>query len=292
MLPLLAVALLAIPLPSAAQDVELEAKYKELERILASGEEESAALPLIEDFVALWREDRDRVAEIEASVAAGEQLGDPGAQREVRGELRGLAIEMNDLADAVQSPLLHPRRKKVTPPNQMLWLVAAETLGGMEEFGAARLWEAFEERRFDDLIELRGEFLVQLGRTRSLKFVPELFDLLDHHDHLLIAKAAEALAQYGEGPGRMRRDGVEKLAKLLAEYYEAVQSAELAMAQPGPPNPGAVREQQRARERYDKVAPSMIKALEALSGTTQEEPLEWRRWFNKHKRDKDVWGDI
>jgi hypothetical protein len=35
----------------------------------------------------------------------------------------------------------------------------------------------------------------------------------------------------------------------------------------------------------------MIKALEALTGTTQTEPLAWRTWFNKHKDDTELWGD-
>jgi len=276
------------------QDPELEVKLEQYEEVLASREDESRAIALMEEFTARWKTAREEWRKIEAAEEAGEMRGDPIAQRDARGQKRALESTMETLADAVEDALTHRRRKQVTEANLVMWRAAAACLSRMEEAGADRLWEAFDERRFHDEPDLRGEFLVELGRTKTYRYVGELIDLLDHEEMLFIAKAAEALAEFGDAPGKVRHAATERLVKLLAESFERLQSIELAVAQAaagGTSGASEAAQYQRAQERYRRTAPSMTRALEALTGKAQDGPLAWRRWFNKHKRDKEIWGD-
>jgi hypothetical protein len=257
--------------PTSVQSSELKEKIKEYGAILSSREREDEAIALIDGFLVTFKAAESRSGNLAAELEAG------GDERALKKEIRELEKEMDAVVDAVQEALTHKRRKEVNAQILQLWKVAAYALGQMGERGAPRLWEAFEDKkRFGDEPDLRGLFLEQIGQTRSYAETEGLVDLLDHSEYLFIARAADALAYFGEAPGSVRRMAVDTLVKLLAEYYES-------HAQ----DPSDVE----AQEKYRKTGPSMIKALEALTGTTQTAPLAWRTWFNKHKDDTELWGD-
>ncbi|MHC4381124.1 MAG: hypothetical protein ACYSU1_08540, partial [Planctomycetota bacterium] len=202
---------------------------------------------------------------------------DEGDKKALLGERKTLRKLQNTLAAEIYSAFTHKRRKAITEANVQMWKAAAYSLGQMGSSGAHFLWKAFDLKKLDDEPDLRGLCLEQIGYTHAYEdFAEELIDLLDHHEYLFIAKAADALAQFGEAPGSIRRDAVEKLVKQLSQNWEATISD---------------KSDEEAQRKYRKTGQAMRDALEALTGTSQDNPQEWNTWWNENKKDKDLWAD-
>lgn len=277
MLLTLALVALAAPVAPAApppQDKELKEQFKDFDKILSSRTDEEKAIAMMDGFMVRFKAAESRRGNLAKELEAG---GEGIDERALKEEIKELDKEMDALAETVHEVFTHSRRKEINEANLRLWKVGSFCLGQMGKRGADYLWEVFEDKkRFGDEPDFRGDCLVELGRTQCLEYMETLVDLLDHSEYLFIAKAAEGLAFFKDAPGKKRHDAVDTCVKLLAEYYEAHAS-----------DPQDVE----AQEKYRKTGPSMIRALEALTGVTQPEPLAWRTWFNKHKDDKELWSD-
>jgi hypothetical protein len=146
----------------------------------------------------------------------------------------------------------------------------------MGELGAQRLWKIFEDKKFKKETGLLCIIIQQVGSTDDWASAEMLADLLDHHEYTFIASAADALAQFNDAPGPLRRDVVERMVKLYAQYSEDAESDQ---------------QDQEKQEKFRKTSGSLAKALEALTGTQQRTPTDWNTWFNKNKTNKEVWGE-
>jgi hypothetical protein len=269
-LPLLLAALpLAAPLPAQAADLKQElAKYQEILKSKAEAEE---AIPLIDGFNLRFTANRARLDGIRDDLEL--KQGDPKA---LEAERKALEKEQDVLADAVYECFVHPKRKEPSQANMSMWKSGAYALGLMGERGAERLWLIFEDKKFKKDIDLLGLVLQQVGATDHWASTEALVDLLDHHEYLYIAKAADALAQFNDAPGSVRHMAVEKMVKLYAQYSEDAES-----------DP----QDQEKQEKFRKTSSSLAKALELLTSTQQRTPTDWNTWFNEHKSDKAVWGE-
>ena len=299
--PVMLSSLLLILLPAAAgvvgstavpvvqQVPDLKERIATYTDHLKSREEDSSAhaIAMIDDFGMEYLAKTARVEEIEAGLEAGTVEKGPA-----KSELKELRKEQELIADAVHLALSHSRRKKVTQDNKRLWTAAAHGLALMGSLGAERLLEAFEDKkRFGDEPELRGLFIERIGASLAYEYTEELIDLLDHSEFLFIARAADALAHFADAPGKLRKEAVGKLARLLSEYYDMYQTAERAATVPGGDTPANKIARDQARKKYRRVAEPMTVALEALTGVSAGGPDEWARWFNKHKNDKERWAN-
>lgn len=267
----------ALPVASAAplpllQEADLKEDFKKFEAILKSKENEGEAINLMDLFVNRYRMDQTRLDAIEDSLAIGE-----GDSKELHKEKKALLKEQALLAKEVALALSHKSRKAMSEANFAMWRAAAYSLGQMGSPGAHWLWKTFEAKKFKDEPDFRGLCLEQIGYTHAYEdFAEELVDLLDHHEYLFIAKASDALAQFGDAPGSIRKVAVERLVNLMGQNWEATISD---------------KKNEEAQRKYRKTGQSMRSALEAMTGTSQDDPQAWTRWWNKNKNEKDLWRD-
>lgn len=268
---LLLLAAAAAAAPAAAQEADLGEQLKKYEEVLKSKENEAEAITLMDAFTLRFKANRSRLEEIRDDLELKQ-----GDTKALGLEAKALGKEQEQLVEAVHGAFVHSRRKEISEANLMMWRAGAYALGQMGADGATALWKIFEDKKFRKEVDLVGLVIEQVGATQHYESAEALVDLLDHHEYLFIAKAADALAMFSQAPGAVRRFAVERMVKLYAQYSE-----------------DAEREQQdqEKQEKFRKTSGSMAKALEALTRTQQSTPTEWNTWFNEHKNDKDVWGD-
>lgn len=282
--------LLALPLPAAPasatfsaaaltpvllQDADMKEKFKEFGKILKDDDGEPDAIGMIDEFTKAYR-----AADLRHKNLLDSLEFEPENEKEIKLEIKGLAKDKAAIAKVVASCIHHKNRKTITEANLGMWRAAAFALGQMGSDGAEHLWQVFEDKKkkFRKEPDYLALCLEQIGYTHAYaEYTEKLVDLLDHHEYLFIAKAAEALVQFQEAPGELRHEATETMVKLLAEYYEATITD---------------KEDIEAQEKYRKVGRSMMNALEALTGVSQSQPLDWVKWWNDHKKkNDDTWVD-
>jgi len=254
-----------------AQGEDLKEQLAKYETILKGKAGETDVIALIDSFTSRFKANLARIEGIKDDLELKQ-----GDLKKLADDLKALQKENEQLADAVYSSFVHPKRKDITAPNLDMWKAGSYALGQMGELGALRLWKIFEDKKFRKEIDFLGLVIEQVGSTDHWASAPDLVDLLDHHEYLFIAKAADALAMFNDAPGKVRRDIVEKMVKLYAQYSEDAESDQ---------------QDQEKQEKFRKTSGSLAKALEALTGTQQRTPTDWNTWFNNHKTDKAVWGE-
>ena len=260
------------PLTFSLQQPDLKEDFKRFDAILKSKTDEGEAINMMDSFVGFHREAQGKIDNIDDSISIGE-----GEKKLLLKERKDLRKFQNTLAEKVYSAMTHKGRKNITEPNLQLFRASAYTLGQMGPVGAHYLWKAFENKKFKKEPDFRGLCLEQVGYTHAYEeFTEELVDLLDHHEYIFIAKAGEALAQFGGAPGRLRKDAVERLQQLLSQNWEATINE---------------KTDEEAQKKYRQTGQAMRNALEALTGTSQSDPQAWTTWWNKNKNDKEIWAD-
>ncbi|MFT7516998.1 MAG: hypothetical protein ACI84O_000785 [Myxococcota bacterium] len=184
---------------------------------------------------------------------------------------------LSKIADNLMGVILHPRRKGITAENMKIWEESVISLGQLREFGAHDLWQIFSSnKKFRDEADFLKLCLVEIGSTKDYSLTVDLVELLDDSEFIYIAGAAEALAKFGDAPGKSRHLAVKSLSKYVSQNYEKIQS-----------NPS----DEEAQRKYRIVSQPMIKALTALTGQRIVRPLEWTDWWNANKNDSKVWQD-
>jgi|FLOH01.1.fsa_nt_gi hypothetical protein len=284
MIATLALTLICVPTPAvlyslaapavAVQGVELSEAVKMFDDLLKSKEPDSAAraIAAMDDFLVRFRGIENEIAAIDDSVDIGE-----GDVKHLLFERKGKVKDLSTIATTVYNCFVHKARKTVNEDNLNMWKAAAYTLGQMGENGGRYLLKAFDLKKFSKEPELRGLFVEQVGYTHAYQaFGSELIDLLDHSEYLFIAKASDALAQFGEAPGKVRKEAIERISKLLAQNYESTISN---------------KTDEEAQKKYRMTGRAMQNALEALAGVSLDGPLEWTTWWNKNKNDAELWGE-
>lgn len=133
---------------------------------------------------------------------------------------------------------------------------------------------------------LKKEERVKIGVCRALggsadpAAVEFLIDRLrDPHDEV-IAAAAEAAGAYRHASEAIRKD----LFQTIVDQYESMWNLMNTV------NPDRTVEKGRAERKWAITAKAMEKSLQLLSNVTQNDPTEWRRWWNKNKNAK--WAEL
>jgi len=282
MLTLLTLTFLAAPMSAdvvamtpanlSLQEPDLKEDFKRFDAILKSKTDEGEAINMMDTFVGHHRTAQGQIDTINDSISIGE-----GDRKLLMKERKGLRKFQNTLAEKVYSAMTHKGRKAITEANLQLFRAAAYSLGQMGPVGGHYLWKAFENKKFKKEPDFRGLCLEQVGYTHAYEeFTEELVGLLDHHEYLFIAKASEALAQFAGAPGSLRKGAVERLTQLLSQNWEATISN---------------KTNEEAQKKYRQTGQAMRNALEALTGTSQSDPQAWTTWWNKNKKDKEIWAD-
>ena len=208
---------------------------------------------------------------------AAENPGEDDSKSDMKKIVKSSRRSLSKIADNLMGVILHPRRKQITAENMKIWQSAVRSLGQLGEFGAHDLWQIFSKnKKFRDEADFMKMCLVEIGTTKDYTKTKDLVNLLDNSEFLYIAGAAEALAQFGDAPGKQRRAAVEVLSKYVSQYYEKIQSAP---------------SDEESQRKYRICSQPMIKALTALTGQKIVRPLEWTAWWNDNKNKSDLWQD-
>ena len=208
---------------------------------------------------------------------AAENPGEDDSKSDMKKIVKSSRRSLSKIADNLMGVILHPRRKQITAENMKIWQSAVRSLGQLGEFGAHDLWQIFSKnKKFRDEADFMKMCLVEIGTTKDYTKTKDLVNLLGNSEFLYIAGAAEALAQFGDAPGKQRRAAVEVLSKYVSQYYEKIQSAP---------------SDEESQRKYRICSQPMIKALTALTGQKIVRPLEWTAWWNDNKNKSDLWQD-
>ena len=252
------------------QQQDLEEQLAALDKLMRGKENQAEVLESIARL-------RVTAVVLVNQLQAAENPGEDDSKSEMKKIVKSSRRSLAKIADNLMGVILHPRRKHITSENMKIWQSAVKSLGQLGEFGAHDLWQIFSKtKKFRDEADFLKLCLVEIGTTKDYTKTSDLIDLLDNSEFLYIAGAAEALAQFGDAPGKQRRTAVEALSKLVSQYYENLQST--------PSN-------EEVQRKYRICSQPMIKALTALTGEKIVRPLEWTAWWNDNKNKSELWQD-
>lgn len=159
-------------------------------------------------------------------------------------------------------------------PDNAMFRKAAQALGGMgpESVDVLEKWIDHKNHRKD--LVLNRDLILALGATRDPDGVDPLVDLLQHHEAILQAAAAEALANYADMDQDVRKHVFEELLKVLMAVKGLVDTN---------------LNDTIARERYDTIYSPITTTLKRVSGQNIDSPNDWQHFWNKNK--KEDWDE-
>jgi len=178
-----------------------------------------------------------------------------------------------DLAEAVWASFRY--RKKVTDQHMQVWRRAIAAFGKMPAHGADHLWEAFEDKRFTRDGGFRGRCIEEIGRTRDYSYHEQLIDLLDFHEVDVVTGVGKGFLFYHDAPGKVRHACTEKLVRAVESYRSKGQGGEDI----------------NGRGIWGKVKGPLMGALRAMTGKNHSTSLDWVKFWNEYKKDKELWKD-
>jgi len=252
------------------QHPDLDEQLKVLDKLMRAKDNQAEVLEAITRL-------RVTAVVITNQLAAAKNPGEGDSKSEMKKIVNSSRRSLAKIADHLMGVILHPRRKAITAENMKIWQSAVKSLGQLGEFGAHDLWQIFDKnKKFRDEADFLKVCLVEIGTTKDYSMMSELVGLLDNSEFLYIAGAAEALAEFGDAPGKQRRNAVETLSKYVSQYYEKIQSAP---------------SDEESQRKYRICSQPMIKALTALTGQKIVRPLEWTSWWNDNKNKSELWQD-
>ncbi|MFM1871207.1 MAG: hypothetical protein RL398_629 [Planctomycetota bacterium] len=171
------------------------------------------------------------------------------------------------------------RAGKVRAADQdILYREAADALAKFGKDGAKELFKAVENKRFDDLIPLRGHLLLALGRTQDDGQVDYLLETATRSPHdELRAAAGESLGEFTALDGKPRREVVKQLIREWGSLHAKA-------TQPDPTDPSAPIDMgpQNARKTLRFIESKWQRTLTKLTGVQNSQFAEWQRWLNKN----------
>jgi hypothetical protein len=163
-------------------------------------------------------------------------------------------------------------KRKEDPSGQVddrLWQAAAAALGDMGPESVPVLSDLIGHKSHRENLALQRKLVLSLGRTKDLKSVKTLTDLLNDKDAIVQGAAAEALGNYADAELDVRRDAFEELLKQIMSVKGRMD------------NDG---EDLEARQRYETIRAPILTSLKLLSKRDITEPEDWQRWWNKNKK--------
>ncbi len=161
------------------------------------------------------------------------------------------------------------RQEKDGVRQNKLFMAAAVAMGEMGPESAKPIagWIGHKTHRKD--MPLQRQLILALGKTKDVKSIKVLTDLIKDKSPAIQGATAEALGNYVHLKSKERKKIFEELLKTLTSVHNSKESDPLDTI---------------ARQRYDAIAAPMITTLQALSGHDERKPSEWRHWWNKNKK--------
>ena len=172
---------------------------------------------------------------------------------------------------------LNSRRCKRKPNQAGIYRTTIKALSMTGKNGGAHLKKAFENKskfKGKEWVNLRGDMLEHIGRTKDERFIDFLLDIaLKYPNDTLMAKAGGALRHYKD----LKLNKRKEIAKLLIKKFAAIYNNANKNLNPGD---GTVRTWQN---RHAAVADPWNVSLQALTKQRYRSANDWNKFWNKHK---------
>jgi len=202
-------------------------------------------------------EDRDAMEVIKTLTEEFQKSGEKDRVSIVKGVAKCLEARRKDLQKDV--------------PDNALKLAAAKALGAMGPESVRSLSSWVDNKKVRGDLKLQRRLVLSLGDTKDEGATKALLDMLDSHQMILVAAAAEALGQFTELDEKDRK-------KLFQELLKVLQSKKGAVDSNNPPDPIALKW-------WGVVSAPLMTAMTALSGYEKAKtPEKWTRFWNKNKK--------
>ena len=183
--------------------------------------------------------------------------------------------DQKDYAMAVGTVLWSNRTKR-KPEQSQMFRTCILALGRAGKLGSKQLAKAFNSSKFKDKewINLRGQVLDHLGRTKDSKYIDFLMDeALKNINDTLMAKAGGALKNYDGEKLSKRKDICKKLIKKFAQIHDNGNTN----LDPGDSTVRMWKDKERA------VSAPWNAALQKLTKQHLRGPDSWTKFWNKNK---------
>jgi len=163
------------------------------------------------------------------------------------------------------------KRKEIEKgiPDNGLFIACAVALGDMAPESVKILDGLVGHKDHRNDLVLQRKLILSLGKTKDLKTVKTLQELLKHHHPEIQAAGAEALGEYAEADQKLRKQLFEDLLKALMSQNAKTVNDPLDTLE---------------RDRYQTIAGPIFTTLKLISPGNENGPDAWQRWWNKNKR--------
>jgi HEAT repeat protein len=193
----------------------------------------------------------------------------------------GATKALIDLGDIYKNVKLEDKDKKrivevvgkfLKSPDSKVQKSGADALGNMGADGAKLLKAALSEKdlKENDKKEVRIAVIENLGRTKETSESKTLLNLLKDKDNDIIAAAAKGLGNFHDAKESVRKDIAKEMINILDSAYNGAND---------PKNTTAVK-------KFDVIRDPMMSSLSAITGASQANAGDWRKWYNDHKNSK------
>jgi hypothetical protein len=167
-------------------------------------------------------------------------------------------------------------RIKRKPVQDQIFRTCILALGRAGKLGSPFLAKAFDSKKFKDKdwVNLRGQMLEHLGRTKDSKYIKFLLDeALKNISDTLMAKAGGALKYYTDEKLSVRKDTCKNLIKKFAQIHDNGNTN----IDPGDSTVAMWKNKERA------VSEPWNATLQKLTKQHLRGPDSWTKFWNKHK---------
>jgi len=234
---------------------------------------------------ASWRVDAD-----DEQRSPIERLADAAGERDsraIRSAMDGILAAFDELPEkdrrgrAKLAAALGKMLDYRDPRDGTVSMRAADILGMMGDSGADVLQRELRQKKYEkdeDQALQRDALILALGHTKSEQAVGTLLEYLEHHDANVAAIAAQALGEFGEAPGKLRK-------RIVADLVQALQVADnQGRSQRPRPGGGTSSRTKNDRSRAQRLMGPAHTTLTKLTGVSHFNTEEWDTWFRENKR--------
>ena len=179
----------------------------------------------------------------------------------------------------ILATMLHKALKK---KDLLLKLKVLETLGELQSPKSTKVLKryAFVKVKKEDAVKLKAVAVAAIAKYRDPKNIANLGDAMKSRDLTTAKNAIRGMEGYRNAKGKHRK----KVAELLMKR--------LAGERPSGGSQGSGNISAEQRERWNKLGPLIVSAMQAVTRETTITDIEnWRDWWKENKNSRKVWKD-
>lgn len=182
-------------------------------------------------------------------------------------------VEYKNIPPERQKPVVATMGKifqtRTDEDSNRIYIAASAALSEMGPEGEAQLLKAFKVSHLEKRVEVQAYLVRSLGKHKNEKQIEFFVKLLVKDEIELVKAATEALGEYRESDGKVRKKIAEALVREYAKTHNADNSAK--------------GKDQVWHDRLLAIEVPMNTSLEMLTLQRFQSAPEWEKWFNDNR---------